>query len=60
MEMNEYCLHAMVRDRMEEMRAAAHAASMRPRSALRVMVGHALVRLGNRLAHGLTEVRAAA
>jgi hypothetical protein len=61
MDMNEYCLHAMVRDRVEEMRAAARAASIRrPRSALRLIVGHALVRLGNRLAHGLTEVRAAA
>jgi hypothetical protein len=64
MDMNEYCLSELARERLQEMRAEARAmalrAQARPRPPLRVTVGHALVRLGNRLLSGFTPVRATA
>ncbi|HTO10650.1 MAG TPA: hypothetical protein VMQ51_03690 [Candidatus Binatia bacterium] len=65
MDMNEYCLHAMMKERIEEMRVAAWVAALRsasrgPRRPVRVVVGHWLVRLGTRLLDGFTPARAAA
>jgi hypothetical protein len=57
MDMNEYTLQVLARDRLAEMRAAGERASrigvMRPRSRpLRAMLGHALIRVGHRLQGG--------
>ncbi len=63
MDMNEYCMQEIAGERLREMRAAAQIAALcaeAPRPPLRVILGHALVRLGNRLLGGLTTVRAAA
>jgi hypothetical protein len=64
MDMNEYCLSEMVHERLREMRAEAESIALRARRQarrpLRVTLGHALVRLGNRLLSGFTAVRAAA
>jgi len=63
MDMNEYCLQEMAAERLREMRAAAEIAALRAdvaRAPLRMIVGHALVRLGNRLLAGLATVRAPA
>lgn len=64
MDMNEYCLHAMVKERIGQLRADVRAADLRaagraPRP-LRVALGHLLVRLGNRLLADLSPARAAA
>jgi hypothetical protein len=64
MDMNEYCLNMLARQRLADLREqAAHIAlraEARRGQPLRVIVGHALVRLGNRLASGVTPMRAAA
>jgi|RhiMetdeSRZDD1v2_1073273.scaffolds.fasta_scaffold2795714_2 hypothetical protein len=64
MDMNEYCLQMMTRQRLQEMRAEGEAialcAAACPRTPLRVAVGQALVRLGNRLLKGVTPVHATA
>ena len=64
MDMNEYCHELIVRERLQELRAAARVMALReaarPRTPLRVAAGHALVRLGNRLLTGVTPVRATA
>ena len=65
MDMNEYCLQAMMKERIEEMRAEVWALTLRsaaraPRRPARVVVGHLLVRLGNRLLEGFTPARATA
>lgn len=64
MDMNEYCQETMVRERLQELRAQARAMALReaahPRTPLRVIVGHALVRLGNRLLSSVTPARATA
>jgi hypothetical protein len=64
MDMNEYCLSAMVQERLREMRREAEYIALRGRAQarppLRVTIGHALVRLGNRLLSGFTAVRAPA
>ena len=64
MDMNEYCLSAMVQERLCEMRREAEYIALRARAQarppLRVAIGHALVRLGNRLAGGFTPMRATA
>lgn len=53
MDMNEYVLEVLVRDRLAELRAeSARARRRRSASALRVALGHALVRLGERLRTG--------
>jgi hypothetical protein len=54
MDMNEYALHVLAHDRLAELRAngerlalaSAQTAASRP---LRVVFGHALIRLGRRL-----------
>lgn len=64
MDMNEYCVQMLARQRLQDLRAEANAMALReaahPRTPLRVAVGHALVRLGNRLLSGVTPVRATA
>ena len=59
MDMNEYVMDALVRDRLEEMRLAAQARAIgtRHREPLRAVVGHALVRLGRRLLGDARPVR---
>jgi hypothetical protein len=53
MDMNEYVLEILVRDRLTELRAeSARARRRRSASVLRVALGHALVRLGERLRPG--------
>jgi hypothetical protein len=54
MHMNEYALEVAVRDRLAELRAQAERSNrvraVRPASRpLRVALGHALIRMGNRL-----------
>ena len=64
MDMNEYCLHAMVKERIAQLRVDIRAAELRAagrsRQPLRVALGHLLVRLGNRLLADLSPARAAA
>jgi hypothetical protein len=64
MDMNEYCLQMMTRQRLTELRAEANAIAARelarPRTPLRVTLGQGLVRLGTRLLHGVTPLRTAA
>jgi len=64
MDMNEYCLNMLARQRLDDLRAQAArialGAQARRGQPLRVVVGHALVRLGHRLAGGFTPMRAAA
>ena len=65
MDMNEYCVHAMVRERITAMQdevriAHLSAATPRPRRPLRMVVGRLLVRAGNRLLEGFTPARATA
>jgi hypothetical protein len=65
MGLNEYCLQAMVNERIEAMRADMRAAALRaalrgPRKPLRVVLGHLLVRVGTRLSAGVTPARATA
>ena len=65
MGLNEYCLHAMVKERIEAMHADVRAAALRaaaqqPRRPLRVVVGELLVRAGNRLLAGFSPARAPA
>ena len=64
MDMNEYCLQMLTRERLRELRAAAHAEAIRglahPRTPLRIVLGQALVRLGTRLAGGFTPLPTAA
>ncbi len=65
MDMNEYCLQSMLRERIEDMRAEVQAANLRaalraPQRPLRVVVGHLLVRAGTRLLEGFTTSRATA
>jgi hypothetical protein len=57
MDMNEYTLQMLARDRLAEMRAAGERSSriagVRPRARpLRVALGHALIRMGHRLQGG--------
>ena len=64
MDVNDYLLGALTRERIDEMHAAARlavllAAGGRPRP-LRVVVGRLLVRLGNRLLADFAPARAAA
>ena len=54
MDMNEYCLHSMMKERIAEIRADVRAAALRAeargrRRPVRVVLGQLLVRLGNRL-----------
>ena len=65
MDMNEYCVQMLAHERLRDFRAEARAmalraAAARPRTPLRVTVGHALVRLGHRLLSGVTPVGATA
>ena len=64
MDMNEYCLNMMARQRLDDLREQAARIALRAQvrrgQPLRVIVGHALVRLGNQLAGGFTPMRAAA
>jgi len=57
MDMNEYTLQVLAQDRLAEMRAAGERSSrirvVRPRSRpLRVVLGHVLIRVGQRLQGG--------
>jgi len=56
MDMNGYALEAMAHERLNDLRVAAamHALGAARRTSLRVVVGRALVRLGERL---LSDVR---
>ena len=62
MDLNEYCLHAMTKERIATIRAEVRAAELRAaaRRPLRVVVGRLLVRLGTRMLQGFTPARAAA
>ena len=65
MDMNEYCLHSMMRERIADIHAEVRAAALRaavrgPRQPVRVVVGQFLVRLGNRLLAGVAPARATA
>jgi len=64
MDMNEYCVQMMARQRLDDLRAAANAralrAAARRSTPVRLWLGLVLVRLGNRLLDGFTPVRAAA
>jgi hypothetical protein len=56
MDMNEYALEVLARDRLAELRATGGRAiwaraGRRRRRPLRVALGHALIRLGRRLQH---------
>jgi hypothetical protein len=65
MDLNEYCLQAMTRERIDTMRADVQALALRaaargPRRPVRIVLGQLLVRLGNRLLAGFTPARATA
>ena len=64
MDMNEYCVQMMAQQRLDDLRAAANAralrATARPSTPVRIRLGRALVRLGNRLLDEFTPARAAA
>ena len=64
MDVNDYLLAALTRERIDEMQAAARLAALRaaggrPRP-LRLVVGRLLVRVGNRLLADFAPARAAA
>jgi hypothetical protein len=65
MGMNEYCLQAMVNERLEQLRADMQAAALRracrvARRPVRMVIGQLLVKMGTRLLAGLSPARAAA
>lgn len=65
MDMNEYCIQSMLKERIAEIRAEVWAANLRaaarpPQRPLRVVVGSLLVKAGTRLLEGFTPVRATA
>jgi hypothetical protein len=65
MDMNGYAIETIARQHLAELRADAARRNMawvagRPRRPLRVGLGYALVRLGNRLLGGFAAVRAPA
>jgi hypothetical protein len=62
MDMNEFLVSALMQERQAEMQQAAQVAALRARTRqpLRVVIGRALVRIGNRLLTGFSPARAAA
>ena len=62
MDMNGYALELIAHERLNDLRVAAatHALRAGRRTSLRVVVGHALVRLGHRLLGGFAAVEAPA
>ena len=65
MGVNEYCLQAMVKERVEQLRADMQAAALRrarraSQRPVRMVIGQLLVRIGTRLLAGLSPARAAA
>ena len=64
MDVNDYLLTTLMRQRIEDMHAAARVAALRaaarPRQPLRVVIGRLLVRMGNRLLADFAPARAAA
>ncbi|HET7343444.1 MAG TPA: hypothetical protein VFL90_18400 [Methylomirabilota bacterium] len=60
MDMNEYCLEMMSRERIEDLRAQAQAAALQPRRPWRMRVGRLLVSLGTRLLAPTAPARATA
>src|SRR5262249_59621319 len=64
MGMNEYCLQAMVNERVEQLRADMQVAALRrarraARRPVRMVIGQLLVRIGSRLLGGLAPAPAA-
>ena len=62
MDMNEFLVSAVMQERQAEMVHAARVAALhaRMRRPLRVVIGRALVRIGNRLLTGFSPARATA